>query len=94
VVVNAAREQGRKRTELPEPTVSRNGTEDEEPDARVRVALALLPERERLALFLRYYADLDYRTIGETLGVAIGTVGVTLNSARAKLRQLLAEAPR
>jgi DNA-directed RNA polymerase specialized sigma24 family protein len=28
-------------------------------------ALALLPERQRLALFLRYYADLDYAGIAE-----------------------------
>jgi RNA polymerase sigma factor (sigma-70 family) len=58
------------------------------------VALALLPERQRLALFLRYYADLDYRTIAETLDVAIGTVGVTLSTAQARLRELLEETPR
>jgi DNA-directed RNA polymerase specialized sigma24 family protein len=43
-------------------------------------------------LFLRYYADLDYRTIAETLDVAPGTVGVTLSTARARLQQLLEEA--
>jgi RNA polymerase sigma-70 factor (ECF subfamily) len=96
VVVNAAREQTRRRTDLPDPqelpSAGRNGSE--EGDARVRVALALLPERQRLALFLRYYADLDYRTIADTLDVAIGTVGVTLNTAHAKLRELLDEVPR
>jgi RNA polymerase sigma factor (sigma-70 family) len=68
-----------------------NGSMPDEPDARLRAALALLPERQRLALFLRYYADLDYRTIAETLGVAVGTVGVTLSNAQTKLRELLDE---
>jgi RNA polymerase sigma factor (sigma-70 family) len=31
-------------------------------------AMASLPERQRLALFLRYYADLDYAGIAEALG--------------------------
>ena len=97
VVVNAAREHGRRRSDLPAPEElfepSRNGAPENEIDSRVRVALSLLPERQRLALFLRYYADLDYRTIAETLEVAIGTVGVTLNTAHAKLRELLEEVP-
>lgn len=96
VVINAVREQARRPVEVldPEPVASRNGSHADEPDARVRVALAVLPERQRLALFLRYYADLDYRSIAETLGVAVGTVGVTLNSAHARLRELLEKAPR
>jgi RNA polymerase sigma-70 factor, ECF subfamily len=98
VVVNAVREQGRRRGDLADPQAiaraSQNGSQTDEPDVRVRLALALLPERQRLALFLRYYGDLDYRAIAETLGVAIGTVGVTLNTAHAKLRELLEEAPR
>jgi RNA polymerase sigma-70 factor, ECF subfamily len=95
VVVNAAREQQRRPGYMPQagpPETSRNGTVEDEADARVRVALSLLPERQRLVLFLRYYADLDYRTIAETLDVAPGTVGVTLSTARARLQQLLEEA--
>jgi RNA polymerase sigma-70 factor, ECF subfamily len=45
---------------------------------RVRGLVARLPERQRLVLFLRYYADLDYRTIAEALGISAGTVGATL----------------
>lgn len=54
-------------------------------------ALAALPERQRLALFLRYYADLDYAGIAETLGVARGTVSATLHAARANLETKLKE---
>jgi RNA polymerase sigma factor (sigma-70 family) len=54
-------------------------------------ALALLPERQRLALFLRYYADLDYAGIAEALGIARGTVSATLHAARSNLRTKLKE---
>jgi len=45
-------------------------------------------------LFLRYYADLDYRAIAEALDVKVGTVGSTLNQAQGALRMRLAEARR
>jgi len=62
-----------------------------ESDAELRTALARLPERQRTAVFLRYYADLDYAAIGEALGVAEGTVAATLNAARTALRTRLQE---
>lgn len=61
--------------------------------AEVRALLARLPERQRLALFLRYYADLDYAAIARVLDVAPGTVAATLNAAHARLRTLLEEVP-
>src|SRR5215218_7411457 len=64
------------------------------PDARVRALVASLPERQRLVLFLRYYADLDYRGIAEVLEIQPGTVGATLNQAHAALRRRLEEVPR
>jgi RNA polymerase sigma-70 factor, ECF subfamily len=48
-----------------------------------------LPERQRHALFLRYYADLDYATIAETLEITTGTVGATLAQAKENLRRLM-----
>ena len=62
-----------------------------ERDAELRVALARLPERQRTAVFLRYYADLDYAAIGEALGIHAGTVAATLNSAHTALRTRLEE---
>ena len=54
------------------------------PDAAVRALIAALPELQRLAVFLRYYADLDYRTIGEVLEIEAGTVSATLAAAHAR----------
>jgi RNA polymerase sigma-70 factor (ECF subfamily) len=50
-----------------------------------------LPERQRLVVFLRYWADLDYRSIAEALGIEVGTVSATLNAAHAALRRSLKE---
>jgi RNA polymerase sigma factor (sigma-70 family) len=55
----------------------------------VRRIVYRLPERQRLALFLRYYADLDYATIAGTLGISEGTVAATLHAARSALRHAL-----
>src|SRR4051794_6364922 len=55
----------------------------------VRAVVARLPDRRRLALFLRYYADLDYSAIAEVLGIAPGTVAATLHQAHLKLRDLM-----
>ena len=55
----------------------------------VRDAVAALPERQRIAVFLRYYADLDYRAIGEILGITDGTARASVRDAQAALRQTL-----
>ena len=62
-------------------------------DVDVRGLIAALPERQRLALFLRYYADLDYAAIAVALGVKPGTVAATLNAAHAALRTELEAEP-
>jgi RNA polymerase sigma-70 factor, ECF subfamily len=59
----------------------------------VRRLVASLPERQRLVLFLHYYADLGYGTIAATLAISPGTVGAALNQARANLRRLIEEVP-
>lgn len=61
-------------------------------DDAVRAAVRRLPERQRLALFLRFYADMDYATIADLLDISEGTVGASLNAARKTLRGLLTEA--
>ena len=61
-----------------------------EPGA-LAAAVAALPERQRTALFLRYYADLDYAGIAEALGIAVGTVSATLHAARTNLESTFEE---
>jgi RNA polymerase sigma-70 factor (ECF subfamily) len=58
-------------------------------DAAVRALIAALPERQRLAVFLRYYADLDYRAIGDVLEIETGTVSATLAAAHKTLRHAI-----
>ena len=60
----------------------------------VRAVVAGLPERQRLVLFLRHYADLDYDRIGAVLGIERGTVAATLHAAHRKIRQAITEVPR
>jgi RNA polymerase sigma-70 factor (ECF subfamily) len=55
--------------------------------------LDALTERERLVVFLRYFADLDYRSIAAALDVKVGTVSATLHSAHETLRRSLKEVP-
>jgi RNA polymerase sigma-70 factor (ECF subfamily) len=59
----------------------------------VRALIAALPERQRLALFLRYYADLDYTAIAAALGIKAGTVAATLSSAHTSLKAELEVEP-
>src|SRR5271156_1752741 len=44
----------------------------------VRAGLAKLPDRARMALVLRYYSEMSYDEIADTLGVRRAFVGVLL----------------
>jgi RNA polymerase sigma factor (sigma-70 family) len=65
-----------------------NGADAQDPDG-VRRFIASLPPRQREAVFLRYFADLDYRTIARILDVEPGTVSATLSTAHQTLRKRL-----
>jgi RNA polymerase sigma-70 factor (ECF subfamily) len=92
-VVNTARNVHRDNSKhgAGDPLVEPAATNGHVVDASVRVLLATLPERQRLVLFLRYYADLDYRAIAEVLEIQPGTVGATLNQAHSAMKRLLNE---
>lgn len=55
----------------------------------VRKALEQLPGRARMALTLRYYSEMNYDEIAETLGVRRAFVGVLLLRARHQLREVM-----
>jgi RNA polymerase sigma-70 factor, ECF subfamily len=84
IVVNAARDAGRRRRRkvAAAPAVETRAEE-------LGLPLDLLSERQREVLFLHYYADLDYSGIAQALGISPGTVGATLSAARQTLRSAL-----
>ncbi len=97
MVVNAAlaaRRRGLARREDPDEVdvASTNGHASDE--SGVRRWVAALPERQRLAVYLRYYADLDYRAIAQALEIEVGTVSAMLSSAHRALRRSLEEVER
>jgi RNA polymerase sigma factor (sigma-70 family) len=94
ILVNVCRDAHRRPAELAsldEPSML-NGQAEEWPE--LRAAVAALPERQRLVLFLRHYADLDYETIAAVVGVRRGTVAATLHAAHSALRRAMTEVKR
>lgn len=84
ILVNAARDAGRRqRRKLAVPLAVETRADE------LGLPLELLSERQREVLFLHYYADLDYTTIADALGISPGTVGATLTAARQTLRDAL-----
>ncbi len=92
LVVNASRDVRPQGGSAPvEPAAVAEPSNGRVDSADLRAAIAALPERQRLVLFLRYYADLDYRGIAGALEIRTGTVSATLNQAHGALRRLLEE---
>jgi len=69
-------------------------TEGANLDSEVRAALSQLPELHRMAVTLRYFEELDYATIEQTLGLTNGALrgilGRALGVMRRKLKPALA----
>jgi RNA polymerase sigma-70 factor (ECF subfamily) len=61
---------------------------------RLRQALGELSEREASVFCLGYFEGLSNLQIAEALEIRAGAVAVALHKARAKLAELLAEAPK
>jgi len=73
------------------PNADDSASADEVDAPAVRAAIRRLPQRQRDALFLRFYLGFDYAEIAATLGIAVGTVSATLHAARASLADNLQE---
>jgi RNA polymerase sigma-70 factor (sigma-E family) len=56
-------------------------------DVAVRHAVSCLPKRQKEALILRYYADLTFAEVAETMGSPIGTVKSLTQRALERLRR-------
>jgi RNA polymerase sigma factor (sigma-70 family) len=59
------------------------------PTGEVWDLVRALPERQRVAVVLRYVADLTEPDIGIAMGIARGTVASTLAAARERLSEIL-----
>jgi len=57
--------------------------------ARLRLALAKLPDQQAEVFCMRCLNDLSYRDIARQLGLTTSAVGVLLHRARSHLRELL-----
>jgi RNA polymerase sigma-70 factor (ECF subfamily) len=93
VALNKARRDRRRELEAPAPDIL-----GEAPDpaaavtvgVSVRAALDQLAPRQRLAVVLRYLADLQVDEVAAAMGCTVGTAKATLHTARARLRIELA----
>jgi RNA polymerase sigma factor (sigma-70 family) len=90
IVLRTALEQRRPGEEVPLDAVDPVFVEPER-DFALTTAVQALPPRRRLIVFLRYFADLPYRTIAEVLAIDEGTVAATLAQARQALAEILDE---
>src|SRR6478736_453323 len=84
----------RKRRSLPFTHETIETSEANTPDAagidqQLHSALATLPELHRAALTLRYFEEMDYQTIENTLGLTNGALRGILGRALASLRKQL-----
>jgi RNA polymerase sigma-70 factor (ECF subfamily) len=67
----------------------RTVTENVDLDSEVQAALSQLPELHRAAVTLRYFEELDYATIEQTLGLSNGALRGILGRALGVMRRRL-----
>jgi len=82
----------RRTVPLPQQAIETSETEASDTaaiDHRLHSALSNLPELHRTALTLRYFEELDYRTIENTLGLTNGALRGILGRALASMRKQL-----
>lgn len=65
------------------------GAENMDLEAEVHAALSQLPELHRMAVTLRYFEELDYATIEQTLGLTNGALRGILGRALGVMRRRL-----
>jgi len=89
-----ARDVFRKRRRVPlsdeiSAQIESEGTDTSVLDRQLHSALAALPELHRSALVLRYFEEMDYRTIENMLGLTNGALRGILGRALAAMRKQL-----
>ena len=90
-VTNRAIDYLRARKEIPSDSIRETAVEEfgflrHEEDRQFFAIVNILPLRQRATMILRYYADMDDRTIADVLGCSVETVRSQAHRAIAKLR--------
>lgn len=96
-VVNGCRSELRRRAVLrrqPSPRTDQATTELPDRDDELVAALRALRPRQRIAIALRFFADLPESEIADALGVRPGTVRSLISRGLAELRETLRKEPR
>ena len=98
VVVNLVRDHGRhlavqsrRLPELANRITADSAAGDAPLDAEMWAAVAMLPERQRVAVALFYIGDRSISDVAAVMAVHEGTVKTTLHKARNQLRRMLSE---
>jgi RNA polymerase sigma-70 factor (ECF subfamily) len=93
ITLNVARNRLRRRREVPVDKVfdlvGAGSNEDREGVMDVLAALGKLPERQRVAVTLRYLQDLRYAEISGVTGWPEGTAKTLVHRGLARLRRLM-----
>jgi RNA polymerase sigma-70 factor (ECF subfamily) len=84
ITVNAGRKSYRRKR--PVPCVDVTASTPADPDLDLRAAINQLPDRQRLAVELFYFAGLPISDVATAMKCAEGTVKSTLSAARDRLR--------
>ncbi len=71
------------------PSDPRDSIEREETAARVRAAVARLPNKQRATVILRVYQELSHREIASVLGTSVGAVKANFFHALTNLKRML-----
>jgi RNA polymerase sigma-70 factor, ECF subfamily len=98
ITLNVARNRLRQRREVPveEPSVVGGGASDEDREAVMDVLAGLgkLPERQRVAVTLRYLQDMPYAEISGVTGWPEGTAKTLVRRGLMRLRMSMVEEPK
>lgn len=62
-----------------------------EAESKVRAALRELPERTRSVLSLRYYDNMEYQQIADTMGLSLGNVKTLIHRGKIALAKKLSD---
>ena len=58
---------------------------------KLRVAISMLPEKQRLVFNMRYYEEMKYEQMSEILGTSVGALKASYHHAEKKIKEFFAD---